>query len=98
MNSKVHEFVAGDKSHPQSERIYEVLCKINLQFKIAMHVQIEHLEMLKPNKESGYVSSSICACRTVSSIIHTRMQYKYHRGTAGPKKKKAEIHFMSKAW
>lgn len=61
VNNKVHEFVAGDKSHHQSERIYEVLCKINLQSKIAMHVQMESVEMLEFNKESGYISTSIFA-------------------------------------
>lgn len=61
VNNRVHEFVAGDKLHPQSERIFEVLCKINLQSKIAMYVQKEHVEMLESNKESGYISTSICA-------------------------------------
>lgn len=61
VNNRVHEFVAGDKLHPQSERIFEVLCKLNLQSKIAMYVQKEHVEMLESNKESGYISTSICA-------------------------------------
>lgn len=35
VNNRVHEFTAGDESHPQFEMIYEVLCKINIQFKMA---------------------------------------------------------------
>ncbi|KAJ4960244.1 hypothetical protein NE237_020154 [Protea cynaroides] len=35
MNNRVHDFVAGDKSHPESGRIYEVLYQINWQLKMA---------------------------------------------------------------
>lgn len=35
VNSRVHEFIACDKSHPQSEKIYEVLCNINWRCKLA---------------------------------------------------------------
>lgn len=61
VNSRVHEFVAGDKSHPQSERIYEVLFKINLHSRVAMYVQTEHVEIFESNRESGYFSTSIYA-------------------------------------
>ncbi|XP_057955921.1 pentatricopeptide repeat-containing protein At5g56310 [Malania oleifera] len=41
VNNKVHEFIAGDRSHPKSTRIYEVLGKINWQLKMAGFVQME---------------------------------------------------------
>ncbi|XP_043706039.1 pentatricopeptide repeat-containing protein At5g56310 [Telopea speciosissima] len=44
MNNKVHDFVAGDKSHPQSARIYEVLYQINWQLKMAGYVPKECVE------------------------------------------------------
>ncbi|KAF9616973.1 hypothetical protein IFM89_033043 [Coptis chinensis] len=41
LNSIVHEFIAGDKSHPQSERIQGVLYVINRHLKIAGYVPVE---------------------------------------------------------
>ncbi|XP_077230507.1 pentatricopeptide repeat-containing protein At5g56310-like [Tasmannia lanceolata] len=38
LNSTVHEFIVGDDSHPQSKRIYEVVCEINSQLKMAGYV------------------------------------------------------------
>ncbi|KAJ0606098.1 putative tetratricopeptide-like helical domain superfamily [Helianthus annuus] len=34
LNSRVHEFVSGDSSHPQSERIYEVLSMLSRQMEV----------------------------------------------------------------
>jgi pentatricopeptide repeat protein len=39
VNNRVHEFIAGDKSHPQFNRLYEVLCTINGHLKMVGHVQ-----------------------------------------------------------
>ncbi|KAI3716479.1 hypothetical protein L1987_67390 [Smallanthus sonchifolius] len=34
VNSRVHEFISGNGSHPQSERIFEVLCLLNRQMEV----------------------------------------------------------------
>ncbi|KAI3823153.1 hypothetical protein L1987_04585 [Smallanthus sonchifolius] len=35
LNSRVHEFISGNGSHPQSERIFEILCMLNRQMEVA---------------------------------------------------------------
>lgn len=37
VNGSVHEFVAGEKTHPQMEEIYGILVKMNAQFLYAAH-------------------------------------------------------------
>ncbi|KAL8227296.1 hypothetical protein R6Q57_017128 [Mikania cordata] len=34
LNSKVHEFISGNGSHPQSEKIFEVLCLLNRHMEV----------------------------------------------------------------
>ncbi|XP_059659500.1 pentatricopeptide repeat-containing protein At5g56310-like [Cornus florida] len=53
VNNRVNEFNAGDRSHPQSERIYKVLSLINKQLKMAGYALHEF------DEGSGCCSSSI---------------------------------------
>lgn len=47
VNNRVHEFIAGDKSHFECTRIYEVLYKIFRQLKLAGHLQQDFGELLE---------------------------------------------------
>ncbi|XP_031249748.1 pentatricopeptide repeat-containing protein At5g56310 [Pistacia vera] len=46
VNSRVHEFIAGDTSHPDFDRIYQVLCKLHWQLKTTQHLQNESCRLL----------------------------------------------------
>lgn len=47
LNYRVHEFIAGGRSHPESGRIYEVLSRIIVHLKIAGKMHRELSEMLE---------------------------------------------------
>ncbi|XP_062107846.1 pentatricopeptide repeat-containing protein At5g56310-like [Humulus lupulus] len=46
INNRVHEFIAGDTSHSEFYKIFEVLYDIFNQLKIAGHIQKEGVELL----------------------------------------------------
>ncbi|OVA20431.1 Pentatricopeptide repeat [Macleaya cordata] len=41
LNNRFHEFIAGGQSHPQSQRIYEVLYEVNGQLRMAGYISNE---------------------------------------------------------
>lgn len=47
VNDRVHEFSAGDKLHPQSDRIYELLLQINREMKMGKFMHRECLDLLE---------------------------------------------------
>nr|DAD42017.1 TPA_asm: hypothetical protein HUJ06_000247 [Nelumbo nucifera] len=51
VNNRVHEFVAGDKSHPQSEWIYKVLYEINKILRMTGYVPKECKGLLDHDEE-----------------------------------------------
>lgn len=52
VSKRVHEFVAGDTSHPDFDRLYQILCKINGQIKFAEHLQNEFSGVLESDVAS----------------------------------------------
>ena len=46
VSNRAHEFVAGDTSHPQFDRIHGILFNMNEQMKIAHHLLNEFGELL----------------------------------------------------
>ncbi|KAI3706283.1 hypothetical protein L6452_23912 [Arctium lappa] len=46
LNSRVHEFISGSRSHPQSERIFEVLSQLSRQMEIVGYMYIESWDLL----------------------------------------------------
>ncbi|OAY29018.1 hypothetical protein MANES_15G111400v8 [Manihot esculenta] len=47
VKNTVNEFIAGETSHSQFNEIYEVLCNINGQLRLAEHLQSECVELLE---------------------------------------------------
>ncbi|KAK2641573.1 hypothetical protein Ddye_023336 [Dipteronia dyeriana] len=47
VSNRVHEFIAGDMSHHDFDRIYQLQCKMIEQLKVAEHVQNEHFELFE---------------------------------------------------
>ncbi|KAH7560360.1 hypothetical protein JRO89_XS10G0005000 [Xanthoceras sorbifolium] len=47
VSNRVHEFIAGDTSHPDFDRIYQIQCKIIEQLKVAEHVKNEHFGLFE---------------------------------------------------
>ncbi|CAK7339056.1 unnamed protein product [Dovyalis caffra] len=47
VNNRVHEFIAGETSHPQFDRIHEILSKINRQLGLAWHLEEESSALLE---------------------------------------------------
>ncbi|KAK1592485.1 hypothetical protein Q3G72_025674 [Acer saccharum] len=47
VNNRVHEFIAGDTSHLDFDRTYQLQCKMIEQLKVAEHVQNEHFELFE---------------------------------------------------
>jgi hypothetical protein len=47
VNNRVHEFIAGEISHSQFDRIQEVLSKINRQLGLSQHFEKESGALLE---------------------------------------------------
>ncbi|KAJ7955463.1 Pentatricopeptide repeat [Quillaja saponaria] len=47
VNNKVHEFIAGDKSHLEFKRIFDILCRISEQMKMIEHQKKENNGLLE---------------------------------------------------
>lgn len=54
VNNRVHQFYAGDTSHSEFYRIFEVLCVIFNQLKMARHLQKETIELLEFDENIGF--------------------------------------------
>ncbi|KVH90937.1 pentatricopeptide repeat-containing protein At5g56310 [Cynara cardunculus var. scolymus] len=46
LNSRVHEFISGNRSHPQSERIFEVLSQLSRIMEVVGYMYIESWNLL----------------------------------------------------
>ncbi|KAF3776642.1 Pentatricopeptide repeat-containing protein [Nymphaea thermarum] len=73
VGNSVHEFVAGDYSHPHAARIYEIASEINLQMRMAGYVPNTCILMDFDEVPALSVAElALGSCSTSSSISSSR--------------------------
>lgn len=53
VSNRVLEFIAGDTSHPDFDRIFQILCKLNRQLHISEHLLSELFELFEFDEDRG---------------------------------------------